>query len=218
MKEKEIKGQRLHLIPSFNALPGISDNFDWQQSTYSSIAYKKKYKRRPSPLPTGARDLGSSICTCPTSYAFKDYQYLSRAVSLFYSKERYETHLPQCLFYTSPQQIRKLGARFLSIGYLLSIAILATVSIKTGASVFFITPHLSFKAVVPSNSPAFALFSRENYQQSLDYRFATASEILDSIMPRLLRLFAERQASPADVNKFKESLLHVKPTYIAVCY
>jgi hypothetical protein len=215
VKEKAIRGQRLPLIPSLDASPGISDDFDWRQSANSSIAYKKKHKHRPSPLQMGARDLGSSICTCSTSYAFKDYQYLSRVVSLFYSTERYETHLPQCPFYTSPQQVRKLGARFHSIGYLLSTAILATVSMTTGASGFSITPHLSFKAVVPSNSPAFALFSRDNYQKSLNRRSATAGQILDSIMPRLLRLFAEQQASPTDVNEFGESLLHVETTCIA---
>ncbi|ERF73404.1 hypothetical protein EPUS_08547 [Endocarpon pusillum Z07020] len=202
--EKEMRGQRLPLLPSFYAPPGISDDFDWQQSANSSIAYRKKYKRRSSPVQTGTRDLGLSLCICPANYAFKHYQCLSRAISLFYSNERYETHLPQCPFYTSPQQIRKLGARFHSVGYLLSTAILATVSMKTGASSFSITPHLSFKAIVPSSSPAFALFSWKNYVRS-----ATISEILDSIMPRLLRLFAERQASPTDVNELGQSLLHV---------
>ncbi|KAF7511002.1 hypothetical protein GJ744_005548 [Endocarpon pusillum] len=210
--EKEVRGQRLPLLLSLDAPPGISDDFDWQQSANSSITYTKKHKRRPSPHQTGARDLGSSVCTCPASYAFREYQYLSRAVSLFYSKERYETHLPRCPFYTSPQQVRKLGARFHSVGYLLSTAILTTVSMKTGASGFSITPHLSFKAIVSSRSPAFSLFSQENYEKSLHRRSATTSELtsefLDSIMPRLLRLFAERQASPTDVNEFGQSLLH----------
>ena len=206
------------LLPSLDSLQEGSDDIDWPQPSNSPKAYRKGHERRPLPLRTGARDFGLPTCTCPARYAFKDYRYLSRAFSLFYSKERYETHLPQCPFYTSPQQVRKLGARFHSVGYLLSTAILATVSMNTGSNGFSITPHLSFKAVVPSNSPAFALFSRDNYKKglsrgsttSLCSEPATDAEILDSIMPNLLRLFAERRASPTDVNEFGQSFFHVK--------
>jgi hypothetical protein len=218
-KEKEIRGQRLPILPSLDSLLKTSYDVDWLQSANISNVYGKKQKRRPLPPRTGARDFTLPVCTCPPRYAFKDYQYLSRAVSLFYSKERYEIHLPQYPFYTCPKQVRKLGARFHSAGYLLSTAILATISINTGASGFSINPQLSFRAVVPSNSPAFALFSLEYYGKSPSYRsvgdqcleFATDDELLESIMPKLLRLFAERRASPTDVNEFGQSLLHVKP-------
>ncbi len=216
-KEREIRGQRLPLRQSLDSLQETSDHIDWPQSSNSYHVYRKRHKRQPLPHRTGARGFKSSICTCIASYASKDYRYLSRAVSLFYSKERYETHLPQCPFYTSPQQFRKLGARFHSVGYLLSTAILATVSISTGASSFSITPHLSFKAVVPFNSAAFALFSRDNYRKSrLHSGCATPGEFLDSIMPNLRRLFAEGRASPRDVNEFGQSLLHVKSTNVPV--
>lgn len=201
--EREIRGQRLPLRPSLESLQDTSYNIDWPQFAISSNVFGKKHKRRPFSLQTGTKDFKSSICTCSGSYAFKEHRYLSRAVSLLYSTERYETHLPQCPFFASSQRIRKLTARFYPASYLLSTAILATISIQTGASGFSIAPYLSFKAVVPSNSPAFALFSKDNYADNM-----MPGEVLDSVWPKLLRLFTERRASVTDVNEFGQSLLH----------
>jgi hypothetical protein len=117
-----------------------------------------------------ARKFKISICVCPGRYDLRAHQYLSEAVSLFYSKETCETHLPECPFYTSPRQVRNLGVRFCSVGYFLSAAIMATISITTGSTSFSINPHLSINAVVPSDSPAFALFSYRNLYDDLNPR------------------------------------------------
>jgi hypothetical protein len=208
-QEKEIRSLRRLPIPKFDALGRISDDRGWPQFTVRPKAYRNKHKARPLLPSMVARKFKISICVCPGRYDLRAHQYLSGAVSVFYSKETYETHLLECPFYTSPRQVRNLGVRFCSVGYFLSAAIMATISITTGSTSFSISPHLSINAAVPSDSPAFALFSYRNLDDDLNPRStngrrsesARSCEILDSTMQRLMRVFAERRASPTELNE-----------------
>ena len=93
---------------------------------------------------------------------------------------------------------------------------MTTVSIKTGAGGMSISPSLSFRMVVPSSSPAFALFNPETFSKALESELISTKkrqyETLEHTTQKLLSVFANRQAFPTDLNEYGESLLHVKNT------
>jgi hypothetical protein len=182
-------GQGAPSSPKRDTRRSASDEIGWPQSQLRS-SVSRRMEGRPNSRPSkvaGASKM--SICFCPARYTFRDCRRSFGTASLFHSTETYEFHLPDCPFYTSPRRIRKLGARLYSISRFLSAAAMATISVTTGAGGFSIMPHLSFAAVVPNDSPAFALFSRDSSSYNHFFRRSdigtTASyEILESTLQK----------------------------------
>jgi len=113
-----------------------------------------------------------------------------------------------------PQQTHTLGASFRQIGYFINVAIMTTMSIKTGAGGMSISLSISFRIVVPSSSPAFTLFNPETFSKALKSELISTKrryyETLERTMQKLLEVFANRQAFHTDLNEYGESLLQVK--------
>jgi hypothetical protein len=130
-----------------------------------------------------------------------------------HNTETLELHLPGCEFYTPPQKVRKVKARFTYLGYILSTTISATISIATGAGGLSISPSLSISRVVPNDSCAFAQVSWERFGKFVAgyprESVAKRHQLLENTREQLLRMFSERQASPKDLNEWGQSLFHV---------
>ena len=82
--------------------------------------------------------------------------------------------------------------------------------IKTGAGGISISPQLSFRGLARPDSPAFSLLSSETFLEAM--RWGSEVQLRDTLRStadQILQLFAQRQASPAELNEKGESLLHV---------
>lgn len=83
-----------------------------------------------------------------------------------------------------------------------------TVSFITKAGVYSISPSLSFRAVVPSDSPAFAALNGIDDFSSFESS-RELSNALDLLLRQLQGVFRSRAASPYDVDVNGNTILHV---------
>ena len=85
-------------------------------------------------------------------------------------------------------------------------ALEASTSSTRGAGGFSVAPKIRFTSVVPSDTLAFALF---NFKIDGSVPLKAIEEIFDTKAGHLSRLYSEREASPLEVDKFGETVLHV---------
>lgn len=166
-------------------------------------------------LPLGAdarrwspQSLGS--CNCPKRK--KTAGYWIGNTNIFMRFVDSSKHCRNC-----PFRFRSTKARMIGLGYFypnrfLAHAIQATLSLTTGAGGFSISPQLSFRALVPRNSPAFSLvgFGRLGAYMHESNGTSSFSEYVENALKSLYRLFEDKKASPTDTTAEGETLLIVK--------
>jgi hypothetical protein len=125
-------------------------------------------------------------------------------VKLFRNRKITSRHLKHCPFYVLDEETRSFGLKVTMFSRLLSGIIQLSFEATTGSGGFSLGRPLYFRAVVPYDSPAFALIEElepPDPKLSLGDVLALASE--------LRKLYRNGDASPYDVNPCGETLLHV---------
>lgn len=110
--------------------------------------------------------------------------------------------------YVFSESTRSARLRFAYRGPCLGWAAEMTVSFITRVGVYFISLSLSFRAVVSSDSPAFAALDGIGHFRSFKSRQGL-SDALDFLLPQLQSIFRSRAVSPYDVDVEGNTILHV---------
>ncbi len=148
-------------------------------------------------------------CTCRariTNNKFRStYEYNKRnrlrPFALFSLSSAF-THNWNCPMFVLSESSRSVGFRFVYTGPWFGSAMEMTVSFIKRAGVYSISPSLSVRAVVPSDSPAFAAADEmvHRYRQT---------DFVESFVSKIQSIFQSRAASPYDVDEDGNTLLHV---------
>ena len=142
-------------------------------------------------------------CTKQTCYSFL-------TVSIF--QLSMTSHSDTCPFSKMAKRTKALGVKYAICSSLLSFSVQATLSVVTGAGGLSISPRLSFRNIVPRDSPAFKLLRGLeilSYNEKKPLSHIVISSYLDSTLKQLHKLFGEGKASPTDVTSKGSTLLHV---------
>jgi hypothetical protein len=122
------------------------------------------------------------------------------------------SHCDTCPFSKMAKRTKALGVKYVICSSLLSFSVQAKLSVVTGAGGLSISPRLSFRNIVPRDSPAFKLLKgldilSYNEKKPLSHIFV--SSYLDNTLRQLHELFSEGKSSPTDVTSNGSTLLHV---------
>ncbi|KAF2809287.1 uncharacterized protein BDZ99DRAFT_520652 [Mytilinidion resinicola] len=127
------------------------------------------------------------------------HQYHSDWFSLSLEKEFTLAHLPNCPFYSPPEQRRSVKARVVCLWAILATTVSIGLSFTAGAGGYSIAPYLSWSRVVPWDSPAFELLLNE-------VEFYVDANIGHTKAPRDFHVAAD---ATTDLNEAGQSLCHV---------
>lgn len=181
----------------------------------SSILEQNASARNHS-APSLLRHRGFSInrstrCSCrPSTYSFK----LNGAPGFQKCRQDWGAmlntssvnHRKECPLSGYSKSENLLKIRLWYCGRILAQVVEASIHLTRGAGGFSISPNLSFRCVVPSDSVAFKLVKEMMGQF---HCHGEQQQILDDGIEALTRLFQGGKASPRDVDVNGNSLLHV---------
>jgi hypothetical protein len=122
------------------------------------------------------------------------------------------SHCDTCPFSKMAKRTKALGVKYAICSSLLSFSVQATLSVATGAGGLSISPRLSFRNIVPRDSPAFKLLrglEKLSYNEKKPQSHIVVSSYLGSTLKQLHELFSEGKASLTDVTSNGSTLLHI---------
>ena len=170
--------------------------------------------RRKQDLRRGRWTKQRSYCNCCPHIREQTATYSIGGIKLFKTLAESRKHSVTCPLYIGTEAVTTVGLKMTYYGRLVASTIRASMLITVGAGGRSISPCLNFRAQVPNDSPAFSILSRYNdlwYLSSGDALPSRneVSEFFESALQQLYELFKNKEASPADINEFGETLVHV---------
>ncbi|KOC18145.1 hypothetical protein AFLA70_156g002152 [Aspergillus flavus AF70] len=123
----------------------------------------------------------------------------STAVSRHYSSS--------CNYRRSVYGSRNAAKRFSFICTFFGLSVSASMSIFKERRGFRVAPHLTFRATVPFDSPAFMLVRKLAYIDP-NSTSESAVNLVDTVIAQLYQLYDEGKAQPSDIDPWGSSILH----------
>jgi hypothetical protein len=146
------------------------------------------------------------LCTCSKRFHMTQSHYSLRYLS-FYQVTKL-SHDRLCPLYSSSRKTQTLEARFNFCSKFLGFSLKTAISLTKGAGGLSIAPQLSFRAVVPSDSPAFKLVDWHPAPMDGPQPFSS-QKMLELTLQQLCQLFYQGRGSPTDVTPDGNTILHV---------
>lgn len=118
-----------------------------------------------------------------------------------------------CRCHTSDKRLASLCAQHTFCNWLLRCCVTVSLEITHGAGGLSISPGLRFRAVVPANSPTFALLSNNSHvlwEMWARKESAKVNDALQDTAKGLLEMFRDGSACPTDALPNGDTILHVR--------
>lgn len=165
----------------------------------------------------------SSGCMCRRQRRYQLQRLRLGAIELYNEDTLTENHYPGCKFSRIVTNDRRqaVGFRFTALTKLLSRAVSMAFYLNTGAGGFGISSDLTYYATVDDKTaPAFQLMEilRTSLYCIESPDWTNWVNLAEVGFKNIERLYAERKASPTDVNKDNQSVLHLASQLVCLHY
>ncbi|KAE8315369.1 FAD binding domain-containing protein [Aspergillus transmontanensis] len=116
-------------------------------------------------------------------------------------------HSSSCNYRRSVYGSRNAAKRFSFICTFFGLSVSASISIFKEPRGFRVAPHLTFRATVPFDSPAFVLVNKLAYSDP-NSTSESAVNLVNTVIAQLYQLYDEGKAQPSDIDPEGSSILH----------
>lgn len=204
---------QLALAQRPSILRTVCDETDGLEMNIERVSTMMARNRTTQDGRNGKRTQQIPYCSCSPLTRRRVATYSIGSVEFFKTSMESCKHSTICPFYIGTEATTIVGLKMAYYGRLLANTVRATISITAGAGGFSINPCLNYRALVPSNSPAFSLLNlRELSKGFRSMPLSQTNEVceyFESILQQLYELFKDKAASPTDIDEDGETLLTV---------